>query len=83
MMLRTNLSACVFRKVVYLEEMAKDPVGTLEGVFSFLGMDFLDEKGEKVGKVDRSELVFCRTRKYRVPDDTSCACDVSILAVMT
>lgn len=39
---------CDFRKVVFLDELAEDPIGTLERVFSFLGMDLLDEKGEQV-----------------------------------
>lgn len=34
--------------MLFLDELAEDPIGTLEDVFSFLGMDLLDEKGEKV-----------------------------------
>lgn len=41
----------VRQKVVFLEELAVDPMGTLESVFTFLGMDFVDGTGEKVNVV--------------------------------
>lgn len=33
-------------KVIFLEEMAAEPVETLSSVFDFLGMKLLDEEGE-------------------------------------
>lgn len=39
-----------FDKVLFLEEVAADPLGQLSGVFDFLGMDLVDEaEGKKVG----------------------------------
>ncbi len=43
------LSLLSFLKVLFLEEMTADPVGTLSGVFDFVGVDLLDEEeGKKV-----------------------------------
>lgn len=39
--------------MIFLEEMAEDPVATLEGVFDFLGMDFVDPDGIKVRDFSR------------------------------
>lgn len=35
--------------MTFLEETAADPVGTLASIFEFIGLDLLDEEGEKVG----------------------------------
>lgn len=41
-----------FRKVVFLEEMAVDPLGTIASVFDFVGVDLVDEKeGIKVSSL--------------------------------
>lgn len=37
-----------FYQVVFTEDMAADPMGVLEGVLDFLGLDLLDPQGEKV-----------------------------------
>lgn len=34
--------------MVFLEDIAKDPLASLEGIFSFLGLDLVDPEGEKV-----------------------------------
>ena len=35
------------RQVVFLEELDGDPVGTLEGVLEFIGLDPIDSSTEK------------------------------------
>lgn len=35
--------------MTFLEETAADPVGALASIFEFIGLDLLDEEGEKVG----------------------------------
>lgn len=46
--------------MLFLEEMAADPLGALSDVFDFLGMDFIvddeDERQKKVGFVRASYL---------------------------
>lgn len=37
----------IFPKVMFLEEMTADPMGALSDVFSFLGLDLLEEEGGK------------------------------------
>lgn len=41
-------------QVLFLEELAEDPVQTLEEVFDFVGLDLLDEGGRKVAFIPRS-----------------------------
>ena len=49
-------------KVLFLEEMAADPIQTLVGVFEFLGMDLVDDEHGAELKVKVSRNVKCRVR---------------------
>lgn len=42
------MASIVVDKVVFLEEMAVDPIGTLEAVLEFIGVSLFDDRGENV-----------------------------------
>jgi len=44
----TSPPVCVIQ--IVFEEMLADPLGTLESLFGFLGMDFMDHDGSKVSR---------------------------------
>ncbi len=58
-------------QVLFLEELAEEPVQTLEDIFEFIGLDLLDEEGKKVSvnttKFFRSPFPSHAPRRY--PDE--------------
>lgn len=52
---------CVFlHQVIFLSDMVADPVGTLEDVFTFLGMNFIDVEGKNVSSVCGRTISLCK-----------------------